>query len=316
VGRGPPVQTARSQEESEEGGSLHVRWYGTERVVWTPIVIGNSAPSLSAHSVSVLPMTRHLDQGPPLGDTLQRAIAARAIAGLRGDPGLLQATIDAGLIDARFATADPGSSPDPVGLIREFGEALASAIEQDPATVLRLGLDPLDLLRQDSVGPSAAAVRAGRSDMTVAVTVIEGIETGDPTAGDVLAAHRGAVAAIVSDRGGRVVRHLGGAHLLSFTSSADAILALLDMLDAAEHGMSFRAGAGAGEVMVSGRDLLGSMVGTVCKVAASASAGEVLVTPEVRDPLGDITGISFGFVAPRPLTDGGDPMVLWSVHRA
>jgi len=247
---------------------------------------------------------------------LQRAIAARAIAGLRRDPGLLQATIAAGLIDARFAASDPGSSPDPVGLIREVGEALASAIDRDPATVLRLGLDPLDLLRQDSVGPSAAAARAGRSDMTVAVTSLEGVVAEDPTAGDLLTAHQEAVAAIVSGREGRVVRRLGTAHLLSFAFPADAVRALLDLLDVAGPGMRMKAGAGAGEVMVSGRDLLGSMVGTVCRVAAFASDGEVLVTPEVRDPAGDLTGVSFGFLAPRPLTDGGDPVVLWSVQRA
>ena len=144
---------------------------------------------------------------------------------------------------------------------------------------------------------------------------IQGLDAGDPTAGKVLSAHQEEAAAIVADRGGTVVRRLGGAHLLSFTSPADAVRALLDLLDAAGPGLRMRAGAGAGEVMVSGGDVLGSVVGIVCKVAATASGGEVLVTPAVRDPLGDLTGVSFGFQAPRSLMDGGDPMVLWSVQR-
>ena len=261
-------------------------------------------------------MTHHNDPGPPLGDTLQRAIAARVVAGLRSDPDLLQATIEDGLIEARFATTDPGSSPDPVGLIREFGEALASAIARDPATVLRLGLDPLDLLRQDSVGPAAAAVRAGRSERTVAVTVVEGVDAGDTSAGEVVAAHQATVDAVVAARGGTINRRLGGAHLLAFISSVNAIRAVLDLLDAVDSPLRVRAGVDAGEVMLSDGVLLGSVVGTAGKVAAIASGGEMLMTPEVRDRAGAVDGISFEFPAPRPLADGGDPMVLWSVRRA
>ncbi len=261
-------------------------------------------------------MTRHHDPGPPLGDTLQRAIAARVVAGLRSDPDLLQATIEDGLIEARFATTDPGSSPDPVGLIREFGEALASAIAQDPATVLRLGLDPLDLLRQDSVGPSAATVRAGRSDRTVAITMLEGVDAGDSSAGDVLAAHEGTVDAVVAAQRGTITRRLGGAHLLAFTSPVDAVHSLLDLRDAVDSPLRVKAGVDAGEVMLSDGVLLGSVVGTAGKVAAIAAGGEMLVTPEVRDRADAVDGVSFEFPAPRPLADEGDPVVLWSVRRA
>ncbi len=50
-------------------------------------------------------MTRHHYPGPPLGDTLQRAIAARVVAGLRSDPDLLQATIEKGLIESPIFSA-------------------------------------------------------------------------------------------------------------------------------------------------------------------------------------------------------------------
>jgi len=249
---------------------------------------------------SVGPMTG--DSQPPLGDTLQRAIGATAIAGLRRDAGYLDPLIAEGLIDARFAAADPASSPDAVGLIRDLGSALGAAIARSPALVRTLGIDALELLRRDSVGPSAQMARAIRSERTVAAAEVDA------------AADLPSVAGIVEGRGGVLVRQFGGVHLLAFEASADAIRALLDLKDAIRDRAPLRVGADVGEASIDGTDLYGPVVAAACRVASVAGWGEVLITHQIRDRLGEMPGVAFGFTPPREVEEGG-PIAAWSVAR-
>lgn len=237
---------------------------------------------------------------PHLGDTLLRSIGAAAIAMSRADPHLLDRLISDGRIDVRFAGADPANSPDPVGLIRDLGSALGDAFAADPGLVQRLGFDALDLLRRDAVGPSGSVARAERVQRTMAAVEF------DPAGQEVSSA-------IIESRGVSVVRHLGGVRLLAFESGSDAVHALLDLRDATHRG--FRAAAASGEVMASGNDVFGPVVATACRMAGVAEPGQILITPQLRDPLGVLTGVSFDVAAPRQFDDG-DPVSGWAVRRS
>lgn len=242
------------------------------------------------------------DPPPPLGDTLLRAIGALAAAGLRRDAGFLDPLLARGLVAARFSETDPSSSTDPVGLIRDLGGALGTAFQQDPSTVGLLGIDVIELLRKDAVGPAGRVASARRSDRTLAVVEI-GLD-GEPPP----------VMALVRARGGTPVRSLGRVHLVSFPTSEGAIRAVLDIRDAARPAV-VRAGVDRGEVAAAGPDLFGPVVAMACRVVAAALPGELLITPAVRDPLGELAGMSFGFVPPRD-PGSGDPVAAWSVQRS
>ena len=242
------------------------------------------------------------DTTPSLGDTLLRAIGALAVAGLRRDAGFLDPLMARGLVAARFAETDPASSSDPVGLIRDLGAALAAAFRQDPSWVESLGIDVIGLLRKDAVGPAGRMAGALRSDRTLAL-----VEVG-------LGADPSPVAALTREIGGMPVRSLGRAHLLSFPESEGAIRAVLDIRDAFRS-TPVRTGVDRGEVAFAGSDLFGPVVATACRVAAVAEPGETLVTPAVRDQLGEVAGVSFGFVPPRD-SDDGSPVAAWSVQRS
>jgi len=122
------------------------------------------------------------------------------------------------------------------------------------------------------------------------------------------------VAALARGRAGTPVRALGGVHLLSFPEPEGAVRAMLDIRDAARP-EAVRAGVDQGEVVEAGSDLFGPVVATACRVAAAALPGEVLITPAVRDPLGEADGMAFGFVPPRD-SGSGDPIAAWSAQRS
>jgi len=243
------------------------------------------------------------DASPPLGDTLLRAIGAAAVAGLRRDAAFLDPLVERGLVEAGVADFDPASSPDPVGLIRDLGSALGAVFDRDPSLVGMLGIDALGLLTQDSVGPSGRVARAQRSERTLVVLVNDPVDGSLPVTG------------MVRARRGTLVRRLGGVNLVSFADPVDAIHLLLDLRDAVADQASLRAGVETGEVTVAGTDLFGPVVAAACMVAAAAGAGELLATARVREPLGEVRGVSFEFVPPRDPGEG-DPIAAWSLHRS
>ena len=237
---------------------------------------------------------------PPLGDTLQRALAATVVAGLRRDPALLDPLVASGSIPDRFAEADPGSSDDPVALLRDLGVALESALADAPGLVADLGIDPLDLLRRDAVAPSRLMAGSSRR-RTVMAAVVLPVPRSAP------------VGAVVRDRRGRLVRRLGAVSLIEFDDPAGAAHGLLDLRDAAGGAMS--GAAECGEVVVVGSGRYGHPVSAACRLAGTAGPGELLVTPAFRDPLGELPGVEFAFVAPRQAGDA-DPMAAWALARA
>jgi class 3 adenylate cyclase len=245
-------------------------------------------------------MTEHT--APPLGDTLERAIGAAAISGLRRDANYLDELIAAGVVEARFATADPAAAADPVGLIRDLGRSLGDALHRDPTLAGTLGIDSLGLLRSDAVGPAGRMASAPRRQRTIAVAALDPVSPHVP------------VAEVARSRQGSLIRCLGGVHLLAFDDGEHAVRALLDLRDAAASPDAVRAGAEAGEVASPGSDVFGPVVAGACRVVSVADPGEILVAASVRDPLGDIDGVTLGFVAPREVDDA--PMVVWSVSRA
>jgi class 3 adenylate cyclase len=256
-----------------------------------------------------------------LGDSIRRAIAAKMLRKFRDNPEVATRLAEKGLIDPTLAGTDPAAVEDPVAYIREVGVSLAERLRERPSLLARLDLSALDLLGEDSIGTSHAVARSRRDALTVVFTDLEGFtaftETeGDDAATELLTDHYGVVKGVVRARGGDVVKRLGDGHLLSFGSPSAAVLAGLEIVELAPDPLRLRAGAHAGEVMVSSGDLLGHVVNIASRVAGTAAGGQALVTTEVREPAGDVPGVAFEFSPPRPLKGIDDAMGLWEVRRA
>jgi class 3 adenylate cyclase len=254
-----------------------------------------------------------------LGDSLQRAIAAKVIVKLRDSKGL-QRAVERGIVDSRLIDFDPATSDDPVAAIREFGASLARAIRERPTALAHLEMNAIDLLGEDALGTPEAIGGARRDDRTVVFSDLSAftaftVAEGDRTAGRLLTNHYGVVDRIVKSRGGAVIKRLGDGHLLAFPGPEAAVMASLELVEEAPDPLPLRVGAHAGEVMMVGDDIIGHVVNVASRVADAANGGEALVTTEVKDPAALVGGVAFDLSRPRPLKGLGDPMPLWLARR-
>lgn len=255
-----------------------------------------------------------------MGETIKRAIAAKMVSKFRSRPDVAQKLIEAGLIDEDFARVDPATIEDPVAFLREFGTAIAEKVRAQPSTLARFDISALELLGQDSIGTKSAVAESSRDDRVVVFTDLEGFtsfteDEGDGAATDLLTDHYQVVQRVVRSRGGEVVKRLGDGHLLAFRAPEAAVMAGLEIVELAPDPLRLRAGAHAGEVMVSSDDLLGHVVNIASRVAGSAGGGEALVTDAVHRDVSGLPGVHFEATPPRPLRGLDERMALWEVSR-
>jgi class 3 adenylate cyclase/pimeloyl-ACP methyl ester carboxylesterase len=109
-------------------------------------------------------------------------------------------------------------------------------------------------------------------------------ELGDRSWREVLERHDELVRRIVSERGGRVVKHMGDGALSTFDGPAKAIRCAEALRrDAGELGLQLRAGIHTGECEAMGEDLGGLAVHIGARVGALAQAGEIAVSSTVKE---------------------------------
>ena len=143
--------------------------------------------------------------------------------------------------------------------------------------------------------PDEAADRAP-VELTVAFTDLEGFTTyteaeGDDAASRLLIEHHRVSRPIVRSRGGRVVKWLGDGLMLTFPTPEAAVLACLELGEAAP--LPLRAGIHRGEVLLTGDEVIGRVVNLAARVTESARGNELAVTDHVRIAVGDVRGVAF-----------------------
>jgi class 3 adenylate cyclase len=139
---------------------------------------------------------------------------------------------------------------------------------------------------------------------------------GDRRWTQVLADHDALVRRQLDRFGGRFVKDTGDGLLATFDGPARAIRCALALRDGAGHlGIQMRAGLHAGEIEHRGEDVGGIAVHVAARVAATAVAGEVLVSNTVVD-LVEGAGITFVDRGAHTLKGVPDPRRLWAVTGA
>lgn len=223
---------------------------------------------------------------------------ASALAGLlQRDPERLASAVEMGLVSRTWLDR-PGESPvseaTPMGVMERY---LERSVEQRPSLLASLGLSALQVLSWRGEDAGSGGVP---SMLTVVFTDLEGFtrftaDAGDTAASELLVEHHRAVGPVVRSRGGRVVKRLGDGLLLTFLTAEAAVLTCLELLETEPTPLRLRAGAHTGEVVVLRDDVLGHTVNIAARVAETARGGQLLVSEELRQVVGDdLPGVAFG----------------------
>ena len=133
----------------------------------------------------------------------------------------------------------------------------------------------------DTSDEEREAERGAPIEVAVAFTDLENFTTyteaeGDDAASRLLIGHHRESAAIVGSRGGRVLKRLGDGLMLTFPEPEAAVIACLELGEAAP--LRLRAGIHFGTVLVTDDDVIGHVVNLAARVTESAARGELVVT--------------------------------------
>jgi adenylate cyclase len=251
-----------------------------------------------------------------LADLIKQRVAKSVVGAIRRDERALARMRELGLIDESWLE-DAGA--DPYQLLRRL-QHRAREISERPSLLTDLGVSSVDVLCCPPE-PGAPELPPAGPDLAVVFTDLEGFtafnrQEGDGAASRLLGAHYAEVDDLVSGRGGRVVKRLGDGHLLTFPQPRAAVLAGLDLLEAAPEPLRLRVGEHAGHVVALGDDVVGHTVNVASRVVGEAAGGQALVTAEVRDRTGPVPRVAFGEARAAVLRGIDDPVPLCEVRRA
>ena len=257
----------------------------------------------------------HDETGSRLAETIKRMVAQGIVTAMRRDQGAVRKLMASGIIDEAWLG---DREADPLDLLRRL-QHRAREIRMNPSLLADLGVSSVDVLCCESRAAGERSLPAG-SDLTVVFTDLEGFtpftrREGDERASRLLGEHYATVDDLVAGRGGRVVKRLGDGHLLTFPQPRAAVLAGLDLLEAAPGPLRLRAGGHAGTVMTLGNDVLGDTVNVASRLVGAASGGKSLVTTEVRDRAGRVPGVVYGEAQPLSLKGIDEPTPACEVRR-
>jgi DNA-binding NarL/FixJ family response regulator len=138
-------------------------------------------------------------------------------------------------------------------------------------------------------------------------------EIGDRRWRDVLDRHDELVRRLIGEHGGREIKTTGDGFLALFDAPARAIRCAMSIRDELRAvGVEVRIGLHSGEVELRGNDVGGIAVNIGARVAASGSAGDVVVSSTVRDLVAG-SGIEFDDRGQHPLKGVPDAWRLFAV---
>lgn len=271
-------------------------------------------PDQAPYSPEVAPAENARSAGEKAISAIRRTLESKVADLLRRDPDLAANAAEVGLVDRNWLDhpdRHPIRTATPTEVVQRFVER---SVEQRPSLLGKLGLNALQLL-SSGVGADDAEGAA----LTVMFTDLEGFtrytsDFGDEAAIELLDTHLRAVSPVVRSRGGRIVKHLGDGLMISFPLPEAAVLAALELLDAAPEPLRLRAGLHVGEAHVSRDDVVGHVVNVAARVTQHADGGQALGTVDVRDTVGALPGVRFSRPRRTRLKGLPDPIELCRIE--
>jgi len=312
---------------AEDAGTASQALQAATAMARATTVLGNMAAAANSAFVGMLPITTTSGPGG-IGATRRiqavvESLVSRKGLNLRLAPAMTQAFEGAELKASDYAALSHVSK-EVAG--RELRQAVGANLLQlvkypqgeagfraDPALLkavaegLGQSVNPAQALTPQTI---ISSLSAGQSEGTVTImfTDVEGStqmlsSRGFTLSHEIMKAYEAIIEDKITEHAGRRIKGLGDGVMVSFGSSRHAVECGIEIQRAIaeyskqnpERKLKIRIGINTGEVVEEAGDIFGAAVNVAARVAGKARGGQILVSEVVRELVGPVAEMKFGY---------------------
>jgi len=207
----------------------------------------------------------------------------------------LRQAVEAGVLQlVRYPQGEAGFRADPA-LLTAVAEGLGQHFNPSQA------LTPETIISSLSAGQSEGTVTVMFTDVEGSTQMLS--SRGFTLSHEIMKAYESIIEQKITEHAGRRIKGLGDGVMVSFGSSRHAVECAIDIQRAIseyskqnpERRLRIRIGINTGEVVEEAGDIFGAAVNVAARVAGKAKGGEILVSEVVRELVGPVAEIKFGY---------------------
>ena len=207
----------------------------------------------------------------------------------------LRQAVEAGLLQlVKYPQGEAGFRADPA-LLRAVAEGLGQTV--NPAQALT----PETIISSLSAGQTEGTVTIMFTDVEGSTQMLS--SRGFTLSHEIMKAYESIIDDKIAEHAGRRIKGLGDGVMVSFGSSRHAVeCAIAIQRGIAEYSkqnperkLKIRIGLNTGEVVEEAGDIFGAAVNVAARVAGKAKGGEILVSEVVRNLVGPVAEMKFGY---------------------
>jgi pilus assembly protein CpaF len=207
----------------------------------------------------------------------------------------LRQGVEAGLLQlVKYPQGEAGFRADPA-LLRAVAEGLGQTV--NPAQALT----PETIIGSLSAGQSEGTVTIMFTDVEGSTQMLS--SRGFTLSHEIMKAYESIIEEKITEHAGRRIKGLGDGVMVSFGSTRHAVECGIAIQRGIveyskqnpERKLKIRIGINTGEVVEEAGDIFGAAVNVAARVAGKAKGGEILVSEIVRDLVGPVSEMKFGY---------------------
>ena len=207
----------------------------------------------------------------------------------------LRQAVEAGLLQLiKYPQGEAGFRADP-SLLKAVAEGLGQQV--NPAQALT----PETIISSLSAGQSEGTVTIMFTDVEGSTQMLS--SRGFTLSHEIMKAYESIIEEKITEHAGRRIKGLGDGVMVSFGSTRHAVECAIGIQRAIgeyskhnpERKLKIRIGINTGEVVEEAGDIFGAAVNVAARVAGKAKGGEILVSEVVRELVGPVAEIKFGY---------------------
>jgi len=207
----------------------------------------------------------------------------------------LRQAVEAGLLQlVKYPQGEAGFRADPA-LLRAVAEGLGQTV--NPAQALT----PETIISSLSAGQSEGTVTIMFTDVEGSTQMLS--SRGFTLSHEIMKAYESIIEDKITEHAGRRIKGLGDGVMVSFGSSRHAVECALEIQRSIaeyskqnpERKLKIRIGINTGEVVEEAGDIFGAAVNVAARVAGKAKGGQILVSEVVRELVGPVAEMKFGY---------------------
>ncbi|HEX7264078.1 MAG TPA: AAA family ATPase [Candidatus Dormibacteraeota bacterium] len=207
----------------------------------------------------------------------------------------LRQAVESGLLQlVKYPQGEAGFRADP-GLLRQVAEGLGQPVNASQA------LTPETIISSLSAGQSEGTVTIMFTDVENSTQMLS--SKGFTVSHEIMKAYESIMEEKITEHAGRRIKGLGDGVMVSFGSTRHAVECAIEIQRAIadyskqnpERKLKIRIGINTGEVVEEAGDIFGAAVNVAARVAGKAKGGEILVSEVVRELVGPVSEMVFGY---------------------